>query len=237
MKSSEADYSADSVLYQSPPLVVRTLGHQPYLQIWQAMKDFTDQRDASTPDECWLLQHEAVFTQGQAGKPEHILQQSSIPIVQCDRGGQVTYHGPGQLMAYWLVDIKRKKIGVRDFVTIMEQAVIQLLSDYGIQAALKEGAPGVYVGGAKISSLGLRVRKGCTYHGLALNVDMDLSPFMLINPCGYEGMAVTSMQQSQQQQGAITEPLNMAIVARQLVDKFRLLLAYDEMQFFDSSGI
>lgn len=227
----------DSPVNKGATLIVRSLGQQPYLHIWQAMKDFTNSRDSTTADECWLLEHEAVFTQGQAGKAEHILQHSTIPIVQCDRGGQVTYHGPGQLMAYWLVDIKRKKIGVRDFVSMMEQAVIAVLADYGINATLKEGAPGVYVDGAKISSLGLRVRKGCTYHGLALNVDMDLSPFLQINPCGYQGMAVTSMKLLQKQMDAAGEGIDLNTVAQQLLQKFQSLLNYEDVQFFSSEAL
>ena len=175
-------------------LIVKDLGRKPYLPIWQAMKDFTDSRTKETADECWLVEHDAVFTQGQAGKPEHILQHGNIPIVQSDRGGQVTYHGPGQTMLYCLIDIKRLKIGVRDFVSIMEKTVINVLAEYGIAAELKDGAPGVYVNDAKISALGLRVRRGATYHGLALNIDMDLNPFLQINPCGYEGLAVTDIK-------------------------------------------
>lgn len=174
-------------------LVVRSLGRKPYQEVWQSMKEFTDARTDATPDECWLVEHDPVFTQGQAGKPEHILFSSSIPVVATDRGGQVTYHGPGQLVAYFLVDIRRSRIGVRDFVSRLEQTVIHLLATYGIEADRMQGAPGVYVQGAKIASLGLRVRKGRTYHGLCLNVDMDLSPFRQINPCGYAGLAVTQL--------------------------------------------
>lgn len=174
-------------------LVVRRLGRKPYQEVWLAMKAFTDARTDSTPDECWLVEHDPVFTQGQAGKPEHILSISSIPVVATDRGGQVTYHGPGQLVAYFLVDIRRSGVGVRDFVAQLEQTVIRLLALYGIEAHLVPGAPGVYVQGAKIASLGLRVRKGRTYHGLCLNVDMDLSPFRQINPCGYAGLKVTQL--------------------------------------------
>lgn len=204
------------------------MGAQPYLPIWQAMKDFTDNRGDDTMDECWLVEHEPVFTQGQAGKAEHILQVSSIPVVQCDRGGQVTYHGPGQAMVYLLVNIKRKKIGIRDFVTIMEQAVISLLADFGIEAGLKDGAPGVYVDGAKISALGLRVRRGSTYHGLALNVDMDLTPFLQINPCGYEGMAVTDMKTLLQSAG---QPVPTVTEVNQLLlQKLSSLLNYGDIR-------
>ena len=207
-------------------LIVKNLSRQAYLPIWQKMKDFTDHRNAETLDECWLVEHEPVFTQGQAGKPEHVLHQSDIPIVQSDRGGQVTYHGPGQLMMYWLVDIKRKGIGVRDFVTVMEQAVIAVLADYGIHAGLKDGAPGVYVDGAKISSLGLRVRRGATYHGLALNVDMDLQPFLQINPCGYQGMAVTDMAKILQEQSSMNS-IALTSVQQALLRHFLNLLHYD----------
>lgn len=176
---------------QQSPLIVRHLGIRPYLDTWQAMQSFTDRRDASTPDEIWLLQHEAVYTQGQAGKAEHLLHPTEIPVVQSDRGGQITYHGPGQLIAYLLIDVLRKGLGVRQLVTAMEQAVIALLARSGIAAVAKPDAPGVYVAGAKIASLGLRIRRGCSFHGLALNVNLDLTPFSHINPCGYAGLAMT----------------------------------------------
>jgi len=178
-------------MLQQMPLIVRHLGIRPYLQTWQDMQTFTDQRDADTPDEIWLLQHEAVYTQGQAGKAEHLLHQTDIPVVQSDRGGQITYHGPGQLIAYLLIDVRRKGLGVRQLVTAMEQAVIALLARSGIEAVAKPDAPGVYVAGAKIASLGLRIRRGCSFHGLALNVNLDLTPFSHINPCGYAGLAMT----------------------------------------------
>ena len=177
---------------QQSPLIVRHLGIRPYLDTWQAMQAFTDRRDVDTPDEIWLLQHEAVYTQGQAGKAEHLLHPTEIPVVQSDRGGQITYHGPGQLIAYLLLDVRRKGLGVRQLVTAMEQAVIGVLAQANIQAAAKADAPGVYVNGAKIASLGLRIRRGCSFHGLALNVDLDLTPFTHINPCGYAGLAMTS---------------------------------------------
>ena len=205
-------------------LIVRHLADPAYALSWQAMKDFTDQRDATTADECWLVEHDPVFTQGQAGKPEHLLLPGDIPVVQTDRGGQVTYHGPGQLMMYWLVDIKRKKVGVRDFVSIMERAVIDCLASFGITAHLKDGAPGVYVDGAKISSLGLRVRRGCTYHGLALNVDMDLSPFQRINPCGYAGLQVCDMR------GLLSAPPAMPLVERRLLDNFAQALRFTQVE-------
>ena len=178
-------------ILQQLPLIVRHLGIRPYLETWHAMQVFTDTRDATTPDEIWLLQHHPVYTQGQAGKAEHLLHQTDIPVVQSDRGGQITYHGPGQLIAYLLIDVRRKGMGVRQLVTAMEQAVIALLAHSGIQASAKADAPGVYVDGAKIASLGLRIRRGCSFHGLALNVDLDLTPFSHINPCGYAGLAMT----------------------------------------------
>lgn len=183
-------YKKETMLQQMP-LIVRHLGIRPYLQTWQDMQTFTDQRGANTPDEIWLLQHEAVYTQGQAGKAEHLLHQTDIPVVQSDRGGQITYHGPGQLIAYLLIDVRRKGLGVRQLVTAMEQAVIALLARSGIEAVAKPDAPGVYVAGAKIASLGLRIRRGCSFHGLALNVNLDLTPFSHINPCGYAGLAMT----------------------------------------------
>jgi lipoyl(octanoyl) transferase len=176
-----------------PQRVMRELGLVDYTPTLSAMQDFTDTRTADTPDELWLLQHPRVFTQGQAGKAEHVLAPGDIPVIQVDRGGQVTYHGPGQWVLYLMVDIRRHKLGVRDLVDLIEHSIVQLLSEYSIDAAAKPAAPGVYVAGAKIASLGLRVRRGCSYHGLSLNVDMDLEPFQRINPCGYEGLQVTSM--------------------------------------------
>ena len=171
--------------------VVRRLGRLEYEPTWRAMQAFTAQRLPDTPDELWLLEHPPVYTQGQADKPEHLIAATPIPVVPIDRGGQITYHGPGQVVAYVLVDLRRRGYGIRELVTRMEQAVIDVLATQGVTAARQSGAPGVYVNGAKIAALGLRVKHGCTYHGLALNVDMDLSPFAAINPCGYPGMAVT----------------------------------------------
>lgn len=168
-------------------LIVRRLGCRPYLETWQAMRAFTDRRDPATPDELWLLEHPPVFTQGLAGKPEHVLAAGDIPVVQTDRGGQITYHGPGQLVAYPLLDLNRLGLGVRTLVCRLEQCVIDLLADHGLDAGRREGAPGVYVAGAKIASIGLKVRRGCTYHGLAFNVTVDLEPFSRINPCGFAG--------------------------------------------------
>lgn len=177
----------------SEDLIVRRLGLVDYVPTWRAMQDFTGQRTASTPDEIWLLQHRPVLTQGQAGKPEHLLHDAGIPVVNIDRGGQITYHGPGQVVAYLLLDLRRRNLKVRELVTLMEQAVIDLLAADGIIGERIAGAPGVYVGGAKMAALGLRVKNGCSYHGLALNVDMDLTPYAAINPCGYAGIRVTRL--------------------------------------------
>ena len=166
-------------------LKVRQLGLRHYRPVWQAMSDFTNKRNDYTEDELWLLQHHPVFTQGRAGKPEHILAQSNIDIVQSDRGGQVTYHGPGQLIIYPLIDLRRRNLSVRGIVDLLETSVIELLSHYDLKANTITGAPGIYIDGDKIASLGLRIRKGCSFHGLSLNVDMDMTPFKLINPCGY----------------------------------------------------
>lgn len=170
---------------------IRWLGKQDYLSCWQAMKDFTNQRNSETPDEIWLLEHHPVFTQGQNGKAEHILNAGTIPVIQTDRGGQVTYHGPGQLMVYTLIDLKRKHLNVREFVTLLENAVIAILAEYNIHAAAKLEAPGVYVDGKKICSIGLRIRRGCSYHGIAFNICMDLAPFSQINPCGFTALEMT----------------------------------------------
>ncbi|MGG5835843.1 lipoyl(octanoyl) transferase LipB [Huaxiibacter chinensis] len=181
-------------MYQDK-ILVRHLGLQPYEPVSQAMHDFTDTRDETTPDEIWLVEHLPVFTQGQAGKAEHVLVPGDIPVIQSDRGGQVTYHGPGQQVMYVLLDLKRRKLGVRELVTLLENTVVDTLAEYGIQAHPRADAPGVYVGESKICSLGLRIRRGCSFHGLALNINMDLSPFLRINPCGYAGMEMVQMSQ------------------------------------------
>lgn len=181
-------------MYQDK-ILVRHLGLQPYEPVSQAMHDFTDSRDENTLDEIWLVEHLPVFTQGQAGKAEHVLVPGDIPVIQSDRGGQVTYHGPGQQVMYVLLNLKRRKLGVRELVTLLELTVVDTLAEYGIDAHPRADAPGVYVGEMKICSLGLRIRKGCSFHGLALNINMDLSPFLRINPCGYAGMEMTQMQQ------------------------------------------
>lgn len=174
-------------------LIVRDLGRQPYEPVWRAMQRFTDARDDDTPDELWLVEHDPVFTQGQAGKAEHILAPGDIPVVPIDRGGQVTYHGPGQRVAYPLLDLRRLGLGVRALVCGIEQAAIDTLSAWDIAGVRRDGAPGVYVDDAKVMALGLRVRRGCSFHGLAFNVDMDLAPYQRINPCGFQGLAVTTV--------------------------------------------
>jgi len=176
-----------------PPIALHRLGRQSYEPVWQAMRALTDGRDADTGDQFWLVEHEPVFTQGQAGKPEHLLMPGDIPVVQTDRGGQVTYHGPGQVVLYPLLDVRRARLGVRELVSAIENAVIALLATYGIAARARPDAPGVYVGDSKIASLGLRIRRGASFHGVAFNVDGDLAPFARINPCGYAGMAMTRL--------------------------------------------
>lgn len=191
------------------------------------MQAFTDQRQADTPDEIWLLQHTPVFTQGQAGKAEHLLNPGEIPVVKTDRGGQVTYHGPGQLIVYLLLDLRRKKLGVRDVVSLMEEAVIAILADYGQSAVARADAPGVYVDGCKIASLGLRVRRGCSFHGLALNVDMDLQPFARINPCGYAGMQMTQLRD-------LCAGANIDSAAKNLIDFLVKRLNYVQVELTSS---
>ncbi len=176
------------------PRVVKNLGKESYAETWQAMKSFTDSRDERAADEFWFVQHPPVYTLGQAGEVEHLLTPGDIPIVHSDRGGQVTYHGPGQLVCYLLLDIRRLQLGVRDLVTAIEQSIVQLINSYGVAAEAKPEAPGVYVDDRKLAALGLRIRKGCSYHGLSLNVDMDLGPFSNINPCGIEGLEVVDMK-------------------------------------------
>jgi lipoyl(octanoyl) transferase len=177
----------------SLPLNIRRLGRVPYEASWRAMSAFTDNRTDDTPDELWLLEHDPVFTLGQAGKMEHVLAPGDIPVVPVDRGGQVTYHGPGQIVAYPMVDLRRSGVGVRELVNRIEQAIIDTMGRWNIVAERIEGAPGVYVAGAKVAALGLRVRRGCSFHGLAFNVNMDLSPYHRINPCGYKGLEVTQV--------------------------------------------
>ena len=175
-------------------MIVRRPGRVPYEPIWRAMQDFTTQRDASTPDELWLVEHPPVYTLGQAGKAEHLLHVTDIPLVKIDRGGQITYHGPGQVVGYLLLDLHRRGLKVREMVNLLEQALIDCIADYGLDARRKDGAPGVYIDDAKVAALGLRVKNGCSYHGLSLNVDMDLTPFTWINPCGYSGLQTIQLK-------------------------------------------
>ncbi|TNE82608.1 MAG: lipoyl(octanoyl) transferase LipB [Gammaproteobacteria bacterium] len=204
------------------PLIVRHLGCRAYADTFEAMKAITATRDANTPDEIWLLEHQPVFTQGQAGKQEYILMPGDIPVVQSDRGGHVTYHGPGQITGYLLIDLKRLGIGVRDLVTLIEEALVETLAHWGIHAAPRADAPGVYVdNGAKIGSLGLRVRRGCSYHGLNFNVDMDLSPWSRINPCGL-GVPMTQMND------LLDEPVTLREVADYLANILTSKLGYNE---------
>ena len=175
-------------------LVIREFGLQPYEPVWHAMQEFTNMRDESTPDEIWFTEHEKVFTLGLNTAPEHLLETGDIPVVQIDRGGQVTYHGPGQLMIYPLIDLRRAHLGVRDLVTALEQSVVDLAAEYDIDAASRRDAPGVYVDGVKLASIGLRIRRGSSFHGMALNVDVDLEPFSRINPCGFKGLELTDLK-------------------------------------------
>ncbi|KAF0281700.1 lipoyl(octanoyl) transferase LipB [Spiribacter roseus] len=177
----------------SDAIAIRDWGRCDYARVWAAMKAFTDERDADTADELWRVEHPAVFTLGQAGRAEHVLDRGDTPLVQTDRGGQVTYHGPGQIVLYPLIDLRRQRMGARELVTRLEQSVVDWLARQGIDSAPRADAPGVYVDGAKIAALGLRIRRGCSYHGLAVNIAMDLAPFNRINPCGHAGMAVTDL--------------------------------------------
>ncbi len=197
-------------------VLVHHLGVVDYSETWQKMRDFTDSRQPDTPDELWFLQHPPVYTLGKNGKPEHVLDAADIPVVNSDRGGQVTYHGPGQLVVYTLLDLTRLKVGVRELVTILEQTVIELLEGYGVVASARREAPGVYVNDAKIAALGLRVRKGCSFHGLALNVDMDLEPFSRINPCGYQGLEVTQLTNlvSDIELGSVIDDLQQGLISK-----------------------
>jgi lipoyl(octanoyl) transferase len=204
-------------------LTVRYLGLQPYLDTWQKMSDFTSERTSETNDELWIVEHPPVFTQGSAGKPEHLLQQTNIPLVKSDRGGQITYHGPGQLIVYLLINLRQQKINVRSLVSVIEDAIINLLAEQQVIANAKPDAPGVYVNGKKIASLGLKIRKGCSFHGLALNIDMDLSPFLQINPCGYAGLEMTQCK---------NEGINLSLtdLAPLLVNKITKQLNYSQIE-------
>ena len=219
---------SEKILYQR-----RLAGLQDSQPVWQAMQAYTDQRDADSPDELWFLEHQAVFTQGQAGKAEHILMPGDIPVVQVDRGGQVTYHGPGQLVGYVLIDLRRLGIGVRDLVTAIEQSIVDALAELSIAAHPRADAPGVYVqSGAKIAQLGLRVRRGCSFHGLSLNVDMDLSVFQRINPCGHVGMEVTDILRQAPQQNRDMARL-MDSLSRQLATR----LGYSSSPVLDDNQL
>ena len=212
-------------------LLIRQLGVQDYEMVWHDMQTFTDQRDSNTPDEIWLVQHPSVFTQGSAGKAEHLLLQSSIPVVQSDRGGQITYHGIGQQVMYVLIDIKRQKLqnpdfNVRHLVSALEQSVVNLLSEYNIKAYPKPDAPGVYIDGKKICSLGLRIRKGCSFHGLALNINMDLSPFHQINPCGYAGLEMCQLADF-----VSDDQAQCNLIGTKLIAHFTQYLGYNNVKF------
>lgn len=206
-------------------VIVRHLGQEPYLTSWRAMQQFTNQRNDQTHDEIWILEHPAVFTQGQNGKPEHIIAPGDIPIIASDRGGQVTYHGPGQLVAYTMIDLKRKQLNVREMVSILENAVIGLLDELSIHARADCKAPGVYIGQKKICSVGLRVRKGATFHGLALNVNMDLEPFSRINPCGFAQLKMTQLSE-------IDQHIDPTWVNIKLVEHLLANLGYNNPQFY-----
>lgn len=208
----------------SDSLIIRVLGEQPYEPIWQAMQTFTDQRNDQTIDEIWLLEHEPVFTLGRNGKYEHILNKSDIPIVPIDRGGQVTYHGPGQLIAYLLIDIKRRKLGVRQLVTHIEQSIIDTLAEFDLKAYAQKDAPGVYINKAKIAALGLRIRKGCSFHGLSFNVNMDLAPFKQINPCGYKNLEVTQLSD-------YIKDIDTSRVQQQLIKHLSTHLSFAHLQW------
>ena len=206
------------------PLIIRQLANQEYTAIWQAMKDFTDARDESVIDELWLVEHFPVFTQGQAGKEEHLLMPGDIPVVKSDRGGQITYHGPGQQIIYFLINLRRRKMGIRQLVSLIENGIIAALADFNVTAVAKPDAPGVYVDGKKIASLGLRVRKGCSFHGLALNVNMNLEPFLRINPCGYAGLEMV-------QTADINGPKTVNEAGQSLIKHLSQLLDASELSF------
>lgn len=208
----------------SDKLIIRDLGRQDYEPIWQAMQKFTAERDKSTPDELWCLEHPAVFTVGLNGKTEHLLNIKNIPVINIDRGGQVTYHGPGQLIIYTLIDLQRLGIGVKDLVIAIEKSIIQLLKQYGINGQGKKNAPGVYVAGKKIAALGLRIKRNKSYHGLSLNIDMDLTPFQQINPCGYEGLEVTQIKD-------LKPELDLNNIKTDLIVHLSQLLGYENKVF------
>jgi lipoyl(octanoyl) transferase len=205
-------------------LIIRQLATMDYTTVWQAMQNFTDNRDDTTTDELWLVEHPSVFTQGQAGKEEHLLMPGDIPVVKVDRGGQVTYHGPGQQVVYFMINLRRRKMGVRQLVTLIEDGIVASLKSFNIEAAARPDAPGVYVDNKKVASLGLRVRKGCSFHGLALNVNMDLTPFLRINPCGYAGLEMI-------QTADINGPNNTAQAGESLITQLTLLLNTENVTY------
>ena len=213
----------------SDRLIIRQMGLMDYQTSWAAMKQLTDQRNQDSLDEIWLLQHPAVFTQGQAGKAEHLLTTGDIPVIQVDRGGQVTYHGPGQLVGYLMLDIRRKKIGARELVSKIEDSIVAALAELDIEAAPRTDAPGVYCRNRKIASLGLRIRRGCSFHGLALNVAMDLEPFLRINPCGYAGMQMAQIQD-------FVDKPNLDTIRQRLAHHLQQQLGYTDTQIIDYSG-
>lgn len=218
-------------------LVVKNLGRQDYEPVWKAMHTFTDERDENSCDEVWLVEHNPVFTQGQAGKEEHVLAAGDIPVVKSDRGGQVTYHGPGQLVAYVLINLRRKKIGVRELVTHIENTVINTLNQFTIESAARPDAPGVYVDNKKICSLGLRIRKGCSFHGLALNVNMDLSPFLRINPCGYAGMEMIQLHDLIKENDTVENKAeHVEDVHPLLIKELTTLLDYTDIEYITESS-
>lgn len=211
-------------------LLIREFGLLPYEPVWHAMQDFTDSRTEQTLDEIWLLQHSAVFTQGQAGKAEHLLMPGDIPVVQSDRGGQVTYHGPGQLIGYLLINVKRHHLGPRTLVTAIENSLIDLLASYGINAYAKPDAPGVYVEDAKIASLGLRIRRNASFHGFALNAEMDLEPFSRINPCGYAGMKMAQLSD-------FIGNVDFAELTQRMIQQLIVKLGYSKVSFLSGKDI
>nr|WP_268969133.1 lipoyl(octanoyl) transferase LipB [Thalassotalea algicola] len=206
------------------PLIIRQLAQMDYTKVWHAMQAFTDNRDEQSLDELWLVEHPPVFTQGQAGKEEHLLMPGDIPVVKVDRGGQVTYHGPGQQVIYFMINLRRRKMGVRQLVTLIENGIVNSLADFGIKAYPKPDAPGVYVDDKKIASLGLRVRKGCSFHGLAININMDMEPFLRINPCGYAGLEMV-------QSTDLAGPSTVTQAGESLVKHLSELLEASELQY------
>jgi lipoyl(octanoyl) transferase len=210
-------------------LIVRSLGRQDYIPLWRAMQRFTDERTATTPDEIWFCEHPPVFTMGLNAKPEHLLAPGDIPVVQIDRGGQVTFHGIGQLMVYPLLDLRRANIGVRPLVTALEQSVVDLCADSGVSAAARKEAPGVYVDSDKLASIGLRIRRGCSFHGMALNVEIDLEPFARINPCGFAGLEMTDLNR-------LGIPFDLERSARHLLPHFLRHLGIDQVDIVHESA-